>query len=103
MRRALHPDLTKRAIYRDRRGGTRLEQTTFTGMLQETGSGGGAASAFRGRPFEVHVCDLSDEIASVRVRSAEYVDYLHLVRWNGEWRIINVLWDLTKEAKSAPR
>jgi hypothetical protein len=30
------------------------------------------------------------------------VDYMHLVRWNGEWKIINVLWDLRPEYKRRP-
>jgi hypothetical protein len=27
---------------------------------------------------------------------------MHLVRWNGEWKIINVLWDLRPEYKRRP-
>ena len=25
--------------------------------------------------------------------ATDWVDYLHLVKWNGVWRIINVLWE----------
>jgi hypothetical protein len=36
--------------------------------------------------------DTQREIANVTVRSAVYVDYLHLVRTREGWRIINALW-----------
>jgi hypothetical protein len=32
--------------------------------------------------------------ASVRVYASGWVDYLHLAKWNGEWKIVNVLWEL---------
>ncbi len=25
---------------------------------------------------------------------SDWIDYLHLARWNGEWKIVNVLWEL---------
>jgi hypothetical protein len=33
-------------------------------------------------------------VATVRIDAHEWVDYLHLIRWNGEWKIIHVLWEL---------
>lgn len=32
--------------------------------------------------------------ASVRVDALGWVDYLHLGRWNDQWKIISVFWDL---------
>jgi hypothetical protein len=32
--------------------------------------------------------------ASVRVDASEWVDYMHLGKVDGEWKIINVLWEL---------
>ena len=26
----------------------------------------------------------------------EYVDYLHLAKHNGQWKIVNVLWELNQ-------
>lgn len=45
------------------------------------------------------ILDLYRDMASVRVTSAELVDYMHLARSDGRWRIVNVLWDL----QPAPR
>ena len=32
--------------------------------------------------------------ASAKVVASEWVDYLHLAKWNGRWVIVNVLWEL---------
>jgi hypothetical protein len=31
--------------------------------------------------------------ASVRVNASGWIDYMHVVRWNGQWKIINVVWE----------
>jgi len=28
--------------------------------------------------------------------ASDWIDYLELARWNGQWKIVNVLWALTK-------
>ena len=32
--------------------------------------------------------------ASAKVIATDWIDYLHLARWNGRWLIVNVLWEL---------
>jgi catechol 2,3-dioxygenase-like lactoylglutathione lyase family enzyme len=36
--------------------------------------------------------------ASVRTTFDGWIDYMHIVNVGGEWKIINVLWELTPEA-----
>jgi hypothetical protein len=43
---------------------------------------------------QVTVFDVDGDIATARVISRDFVDYLHLVRWNGRWVILSVLWDV---------
>jgi hypothetical protein len=31
----------------------------------------------------------------VRIDAGAWVDFLQLAKWNGEWKIVNVLWELT--------
>jgi hypothetical protein len=33
-------------------------------------------------------------MASVRIDAGMWIDYLHVARWNGEWKIVNVLWEM---------
>jgi Putative lumazine-binding len=41
----------------------------------------------------LRILDIYGGAASARVRGATWVDYMHLAKFNGRWRIINVLWE----------
>lgn len=43
---------------------------------------------------DVKILDVCENTAAVRVDAAQWIDYLHLARWNGEWKIVNVLWEM---------
>ena len=43
-------------------------------------------------PTEVVVDDLSEDMASVRIYSCRWVDFAHVVRARGEWRLFHVIW-----------
>ena len=86
MDRALHPDLVKRRGSPDA-----LAVTTKERMLELTAQGAGAEDA-ADRTLDIAVLEVEDDIASVRVRSAVYHEYLHLVRTPSGWQIANALW-----------
>lgn len=86
MDRALHSELVKRVSEGEDLGS--LREVSKGRMLELTAAGGG------GDPdavFEIVVDDVSGDIATVRVLSPEYLDYLHLVQTPDGWRIANVL------------
>ena len=41
---------------------------------------------------EVTILDIYNRIASVRLVSDNWVEYLHLIKLDGKWEIINLLW-----------
>lgn len=43
--------------------------------------------------------DVSDQTASVKLIADEWIDYLHLVKLNGSWKIVNVLWQYRNSAR----
>jgi hypothetical protein len=89
MRAVLHPALAKRTPSRAGGADLTLEEDTATSMV---------ASAGRGpRPqFEhwqdVEVLDVSSDIATAKVRSQPFVEYVHLARFDGRWLIVNTLY-----------
>jgi len=88
MARCLHPDLAKRSVLLGADGCT-LENITRAEMVAATAEGRGRKYA---RPYEIAVLDAFGGIATVRVLSSAYMDYLH-IGWCGErWLIVNVLW-----------
>ena len=84
MDRALHPGLVKRTM--DVEG--QLRAVTRDRMIELTGEGGGED---REAEFAVTVDHISETIASARVLSPEYLDYLHLQKTSEGWKIINIL------------
>ena len=94
MARALHPELAKRIMYSDTSGNFWIRDMGATELVRGTRSGGGSRTPAAQQRKDVHLLDIFQSTASVRVDAASWVDYLHLVKWRGEWRIINVLWEL---------
>ncbi len=93
MDRALHPRLAKRMVVPNPQGGPeRFIDLTKDQMVEATGKGGGKTVAPEKRGIKVTILDIYRGIASVRVDSVAYIDYLHLAQSEGGWKIVNVLW-----------
>lgn len=98
MGRALHTRLAKRMVVPNPQGGPeRFIDLTKDQMVEATGKGGGKKVPPENRAIKVTVLDVYRGIASVRVDSVAYIDYLHLAKSEGGWKIVNVLW--TNNAK----
>lgn len=97
MQRALHPELAKRT----RADAPEVRTTTRDRMLELTAAGAGREDG-RDRTLEITVLDVHGEIAAAIVRSAVYREYLHLVREDEGWRIVNALWAFT-DRDATPR
>lgn len=93
MERAVHPDLAKR-IVRNGPDGATLGDMGAEQLVQGTGGGGGSDTPAEDQHKDVTILDVYGNAASVRVYASGWVDYLHLAKWNGEWKIVNVLWEL---------
>lgn len=102
MERALHPELAKRMVATDSAGRRSfLDQQGAMTLVQDTRAGLGRRIPAERRRHDVTILDVTRGAASAKVVASDWVDYLHLARWNGRWVIVNVLWELTPQA--APR
>ena len=99
MERALHPELAKRIARTDQQGRTRLDQMSALSLVQGTRRGGGKSTPKERQQKDVTILDVYENAASVKVVAADWIDYLHLAKFNGRWVIVNVLWELKPEKK----
>ena len=100
MKSALHPELAKRIVATDpKTGESRLVSMGAKQLVEVTASGGGQHYLAEQRLNDVEILDVYCSVASVKVTAAEWIDYLHVAKVDGEWKIINVLWEVTPEAK----
>ncbi len=89
MDRALHDDLVKRMpVHQGSLETTRLHPVSKARMIELTTEGGGENPD---AVFEIVIDDVSRDIATARVASPEYLDYLHLAKTSSGWKIVNVL------------
>ena len=91
MRDALHPDLAKRGLdYDADRKPSGVHHLTAEYMEKSAAKGPRPQFA---RTCDITVLDIADSIASAKVVSEPYVDYLHLAKLDGRWSIVNVLYE----------
>jgi len=93
MERALHPELAKR-IVRTKDGDSRLEQIGAMTLVQRTRRGGGKNTPKEKQQKDVTILDVFENAASVKIVASDWIDYLHLAKYDGRWIIVNVLWEL---------
>jgi len=90
MRAVLHPDLAKRRAIDPGAAALALDEDTAEGMVALVDAGPHPPSS---PGQDVTVLDVSGDIASVRVVSAPFVEYLHLARFGDQWLIVNALYE----------
>ena len=89
MERALHDQLVKRRITPE----GEVWQVDKDWMVTATGDGQGKIEHPEQGRKDITILDLGERMASVMVISEVFVDYLHMLKESGEWRIVNALWD----------
>ena len=101
MERALHPHLAKRIARTDANGRTHLDQMSALELVQIIRTGSGKSIPKDKQIKNVTILDVFGNTASVKAEMLEWVDYMHIAKVNGQWKIINVLWEMKpKEAGS---
>lgn len=94
MERALHPRMVKRTFWKDKATGKDyLRETTTESMVLLAASYNKSGDKFPNPPKkDVILLDVSAKTASVKLVADEWIDYMHIVKLNGTWKIVNVLW-----------
>jgi hypothetical protein len=92
MERAIHPDLHKIVVVKlPQTGKYMLQYSTYSQLIELTGAKVGLLEETK-RKFQVTILEASEDMASVSLTSAMFNDYLELVKIDGKWKIVNVLW-----------
>jgi hypothetical protein len=91
--RSVHPDLAKRGFF-IKKGETGYSGGVMTYQelveLAKTYNKGGRVPKTAAK--EVVVYDVSDQTATAKLTAVWGIDYMHLAKYEGKWKIINILW-----------
>jgi hypothetical protein len=93
MERSLHPELAKRIVRTDPAGKPRLEHMGAAQLVKIAGSRANAPKLAQ-QQKDVTVLDVFGNTASVKIVANDWIDYLHVAKWEGRWVIVNVLWEM---------
>jgi hypothetical protein len=92
IQRSVHPKLVKSGFYRREVGGPYVESPmTFEQLVQLTGSWNKEKKRDTSVK-EVVVLDVLDQTATVKLVAAWGIDYMHLAKYDGTWKISQILW-----------
>jgi hypothetical protein len=95
MERALHPELAKRMISTDpKTGRSQFNHMGAMTLVQRTREGIGKKIPQDRQLKEVTILDRYNNAAVVKIVASNWIDYLQVAKFNGDWKIINVLWEL---------
>ena len=94
MTRALHPRLAKRIVMTRSGAESRLGDMTAEQLIHGTAEGGGSRTPAGRRQADVQILDIFQNTASVRLTMSDWIDYMHVAKWNDRWVVINVLWEM---------
>ena len=101
MAESLHPELKKRTYWQRADGTEFVMETDYQTMLRVAKTYNTSGDKFPPNPrIEIDVLDIDQKVASVKLTADDWIDYMHLLKTEqGEWKIINVLWQYHNTTK----
>jgi hypothetical protein len=103
MERALHPDLNKVYVTTlPQTGKSVLNYSTFSGLIEMTRAKVGLTDPEK-RKIQGYALHLNGDIACAKITSAQYNDFLQMVKIDGQWKIVNVLWVPVPDFPNRPK
>ncbi|MDX2151285.1 MAG: nuclear transport factor 2 family protein [Bryobacteraceae bacterium] len=92
--RSVHPELAKRGFWRpDVAKPYQANQMTYERLVNLAGAWNkDKKKPVEKFPKEIVVLDVLDQTAAAKLTAEWGIDYFHLAKYDGKWKIINVLW-----------
>jgi len=93
MKEVMHKDLSKHTVANYGDGGQYLRPTSYEQMIKFAESWNNDGTKFPPAPTnQAIILDSTHNMASVKLLSDNWYEYLHLVKLAGKWQIKNLLW-----------
>lgn len=97
----MHPQLAKRTSYWDKKNKkSKVHETSYEKMLKYAEDWNKAGDKFPKNPSNrVTILDMQGTMASVKLESDNWYEYLHLAKLDGQWKILNLYWQSHPDRK----
>lgn len=91
--RSVHAELVKRGFFvKKNETAYSPHSMTFAELVDLSKNYNKKGSVPKDAPKEVVVFEVADQTASAKVTAVWGIDYMHLAKYEGKWKIINILW-----------
>jgi hypothetical protein len=91
--RSVHPDMVKRGFFHGSDGRYAEHFMNYEELLLLAAEWNAEGQTdVTAAPREVRILDVLDQTATARLEAYWGIDYMHLARFDGKWKIIHVLW-----------
>jgi len=90
MERSLHPHYLKHVIS-ESNGTLTMTEKTGLQMVQDVRAVGPTGLPVSERKEQITVLDVAGDLASAKLVTPHWVDYITLSKWNGNWKIVSVV------------
>lgn len=98
MAQAVHREFVKRTVApHPNTGELVFRDQDSTALVATTKKGYGTKIPDAKRRKKVTILDVFEGAASVKIVATGWIDYLHLAKEDGDWQIVNVLWEMKPE------
>jgi hypothetical protein len=92
--RSVHPDLAKLGFSRRQtetayRPGSKM---TFAQLVEIAKTYNREGKLPKDAPKEIVIYEVLDQTATVKLTAVWGIDYMHLAKFDGQWKIVNVMW-----------
>ena len=101
MERALHPKMVKRTFWKSKvKKDDFLLETSRKTMINVAKTYNKNGKGFPKKPKKgIRILDIYDRTASIKLIADDWIDYMHIVKLNGKWTIVNVLWQYNDSSR----
>jgi hypothetical protein len=90
--RGVHPHLAKFGFGRDREGNYKIYPMTFDELVELAANMKKEGHVPENPTHSVEIYEVLDKTASIKLTAFWGVDYMHLAKYDDEWKIVQVLW-----------
>jgi Putative lumazine-binding len=90
--KSIHPDLFKLGFEPDKDGTYQPYRMTYQQLYDLAGRWNKSGKIPKNSRKEVVIYDLADQTAAAKLTALWGIDYLHLAKFDGKWKITDILW-----------
>lgn len=99
--RSVHADMAKRGFFKKKgENNYSTEPMTFQQLVETAKSFNKSGKLPKDAAREVIIYEVLDQTASAKLTAIWGIDYMHLAKYDGKWKIVNVLWQTIPKQKN---